>query len=46
MSRNKDAILEALREEKCSEAGGAPPRRCPISAGLLGAGGIPLLEEV
>lgn len=49
MSKNKDAVLEALRKVNCAEAGGpggAPPCRCTIFAGLLGSGGISLLEEV
>lgn len=46
MSRNKDAILEALRKVKCAEAGGPDGvlPRCTVSPGLLGPGGIPLLE--
>lgn len=49
MSRNKDAVLEALRKVTCTEAGGpggATPHTCTVSTGHLWPGGIPLLEEI
>lgn len=43
MSRNKDAVPEALRKVKCAEAGGpggAPPRRCTVSIVIWGQVGF------